>query len=310
MRSTVLSAAVLVLLTAMPGCGAVKQSAYSAAVASRRAGAGLSAREATAEGRRVAYLERDGAEPALVLLHGFGAQKDAWLDLVAEMPPGRRVLVPDLSGHGGSARGPGAYDAQRLTDEAEAWLDAVAPGPVVLGGNSMGGEIATRLALARPTATVGLVLLAPAGVASPDESALADSLRAGQNPLVPTTRAAFDRLVDFAYEVPPDLPGLARDVLVADYAARAPFLRQLFAALGPSEAFAARLPEVAAPALVIWGAQDRVLDASAAPVWAAALGDAEVAVLPGVGHVPMMEASAETARRIEAFLDRVAPVTR
>ena len=294
----------LLLALALPACGPLKRAAVDTVVASRRADAGFETRAATVDGRRVAYLERSGAEPALVLLHGFGAQKDVWLELGAALD-GRRLLAPDLPGHGDSDRGPGAYDAERLAAELGSWLDAIAPGPVALGGNSLGGELAARLALRRPAQTRALVLLAPAGVESPAPAALADSLRAGANPLIPTTRGAFDELVDFAYEVPPDLPGLARDVLAADTRRRAPFLRELFAALGP-RGLEERLPQIDAPALVVWGAQDRVLDPSAAPVWADALG-AELTVLPGVGHVPMMEAPDEVAELTRRFLARAAP---
>ena len=292
---------------ASSGCAPVKRALVGTVMDSRRGDAGLKTRDVEVDGRRVAYLERPGAEPALVMLHGFGANKDVWLALAAELPPGRRLLAPDLSGHGDSERGPGPYDAPRLADEVGAWLDAVAPGPVVLAGNSLGGEIATRLALARPARTRGLVLLDPAGVASPQPAALRDSLLGGTNPLIPTTRAEFDRLVAFAYERDPGIPGPARDVLAADGARRAPFLRLLFASLQADPGgLAGRLGEIRMPALVVWGAADRVLDPSAGPVWRDALGDAELVVLPGVGHVPMMEAPEETAELVAPFLGRVA----
>lgn len=297
------------LLLALSACAPVKRAAVDTVIASRRADAGFETRSVDVDGRRVAYLERPGAEPALVMLHGFGAQKDVWLGLTADLPRGRRLLAPDLSGHGDSDRGPGPYDAPRLAEEAGAWLDAVAPGPVVLAGNSLGGELAARLALRRPDATRALVLLDPAGVASPEPAALRDSLLAGTNPLIPTTRAEFDRLVAFAYERDPGIPGPARDVLAADGARRAPFLRLLFAALQAEPGgLADRLSEIRAPALVIWGAEDRVLDPSAAAVWAERLGEAKLVVLPGVGHVPMMEAPEATAELVGSFLGRAAPL--
>ena len=297
---------VLALLLVAAGCQSAKEAAVSTAVASRRADAGLDVRQVTVDGRAVAYLERPGTEPALVLLHGFGAQKDAWLDLVDALPQGRRVLVPDLAGHGDSPAEPGARQhVARYAADVSAWLAKVARGPVDLAGNSMGGLVAAIVAVETPQAVRSLVLLSPAGVPSPRPSGLDSLVATGVNPLVPTTRAEYDRLVSLAFATPPDLPGLARDVLAADARRRAPFLRRLFADLNstPGE-LRARLPEIRQPVLVVWGAQDRVLDPSAGPLWAEALPDGTLVVLPGVGHAPMMEAPQETARLMTDFLAR------
>ncbi len=298
--------ALLALLLVTAGCQSAKEAVVSAAVASRRADAGLETRQATVDGRTVAYLERPGTEPALVLLHGFGAQKDAWLDLVDVVPEGRRVLVPDLAGHGDSPAEPGArYDGPRYAADVAAWLAEVAGGPVDLAGNSMGGLVATLVTIEAPRAVRSLVLLDPAGVPSPRTSGLDSLVASGTNPLIPTTRAEYDRLLAFVFATPPDLPGVARDVLVADTRERAPFLRRLFADLNrtPGE-LRALLPEIRQPVLIVWGAQDRVLDPSAAPLWAEAIPNATLVVLPGVGHAPMMEEPGETARLITDFLAR------
>ncbi len=296
--------AVLVLLLGITGCQSVKESLVAREVSARRAEAGLQARQATVDGRTVAYLERPGAAPALVLVHGFGAQKDAWLDFVAALPPGRRVLVPDLAGHGESPAEPGArYDGPRYAADLGAWLGQVAGAPVDLGGNSMGGLVATITALEFPAAVRRLVLFDPAGVTAPERSGLDSLVATGANPLIPTTRAEYDQLLSFAFVTPPDLPGIAKDVLVADAQRRAPFLRALFAALNDTPGdLLARLPEIEQPVLLMWGARDRVLSPSAAPVWAGALPDVRVEILPGIGHAPMMEAPGQTARLTSDFL--------
>ena len=293
-----------VLVVALAGCGAVKASLVASALADRRADAGLDPREATVDGRTVTYLERPGAEPAIVLVHGFGASKDAWLRFAAEVPEGRRLLAPDLAGHGGSARDTAvAYDTARLADEVGAWLDAVAAGPVDVVGNSLGGAVAARLALARPDRVRRLVLMDAAGVRGPEPTALDSALARGEMPLIPTTRAAYDRFLDLAFEGDPGIPGPARDVLAADVAERAPFLRGLFERVAAeSDALRPRLGEIRQPTLVIWGAEDRILSPSAVPTWEAGLPDAQTVVVPGVGHAPMQERPAETARLVTDFL--------
>ena len=293
-----------VALTLLGGCGGLKESLVERAIADRRAEAGLETRDVTVDGRTVAYLERPGVEPALVLVHGFGASKDAWLAFARAYPEGRRLLAPDLAGHGGSVRDSSvAYDTERLADEVGAWLDAVAPGDVFVAGNSLGGAVAARLALERPDRVRRLVLMDAAGVRGPEPSALDSALARGEMPLIPTTRAAYDRFVDLAFEGDPGIPGPARDVLAADAARRAPFLRDLFRRIAAeSDALRPRLGEIEQPALVIWGAEDRILSPSAVPLWEAGLPDATAVVLPDVGHAPMQERPAETARLVTDFL--------
>ena len=304
--------ALALLLTATGGCAAVQNAAVDAAVAGRRADAGLAERAVTVDGRRVAYLERPGTEPAVVLVHGFGAEKDGWLAFVDALPPGRRVLAPDLPGHGGSQAGPGAYGAFRLADETAAWLGAVTDRPADLVGNSLGGLVATLVASRAPDGVRRLVLMDPAGVDAPRPSGLDSLLAAGQapggdggaNPLVPTTRAEYDRLLDLVFSGDPEIPGPARDVLARRARDRAPFLRALFENIRGDEGdVTALLPGVRQPALVVWGAEDRVLSPSAGPVWRDGLPDARLVVLPGVGHAPMMEASEASARLVADFLD-------
>ncbi|WP_412062536.1 alpha/beta fold hydrolase [Rubrivirga sp. IMCC45206] len=288
-------------LVALAGCAPLKRSAVAAGVAALRADAGLDVREATVDGRTVAYLERPGSEPALVLLHGFGANKDAWVRLADALPEGRRLLAPDLSGHGDSPAAIGPYGTERYATEVAAWLDTVAPGPVDIAGNSMGGAVAARLALAGRARR--LVVMDPAGVAGPEPSGLDSLLARGEVGLIPTTRAEYDRFVDLTFSRDPDIPGPARDVLAADNVAREPFLTGLFQSLGAEgDALRPRLPEITVPTLVIWGAEDRVLSPSAAPIWADGLPDARLRLLPGVGHAPMMEVPDETAALVEDFL--------
>lgn len=294
---------VAALLT-LAGCGALKQTLVERGIADRRDAAGLVAQEVTVDGRTVAYLERPGAEPALVLVHGFGASKDTWLGFAAAYPEGRRLLVPDLAGHGGSIRDSSAtYDAERLTAEVGAFLGAVAPGTIDVAGNSLGGAVAAGLALMRPDRVRRLVLIDAAGVRGPEPTALDSLVAQGELPLVPTTRAEVDRLFDLVFANDPGIPGPARDVLAADYAGRAPFLRELFRRIAQqNDALQPRLGEIEQPTFVIWGAEDQVLSPSAVPIWEAGLPDATVRVLPDVGHAPQQGRPDLTARLVADFL--------
>jgi pimeloyl-ACP methyl ester carboxylesterase len=103
---------------------------------------------------------RGGEGRPILLLHGFGGA--AWN--YTEMAPllaGRRLLVPDLPGHGGSEPLP----APSLSGFADAVATLLAE-PVAVFGHSMGGVVALRLAERHPELVRSLVLAAPAGISS------------------------------------------------------------------------------------------------------------------------------------------------
>lgn len=64
-----------------------------------------------------------------------------------------------------------------------------------------------------------------------------------------------------------------------------------------------RIGALRAPTLVLWGGQDHVFDASGVNVLRTHLPQAHIAVLPDLGHLPMMEAPADTAGRYARFLE-------
>src|SRR5947209_3201401 len=111
-----------------------------------------------------------GSGPPLVLVHGLGGAPTNWLHVAPALAEERRVIVPALPGHGGSAPLP---EAQTLDPYAEALLavleheDAL-PAPLV--GHSLGGIVGLRAAVLRPDAISGLVLAAAAGISSSTRS--------------------------------------------------------------------------------------------------------------------------------------------
>jgi pimeloyl-ACP methyl ester carboxylesterase len=107
-----------------------------------------------------------GAGPPIVLVHGLGGMASNWRLVAPELAGERRVIVPELPGHGGSRP---LEDARTVDPYADAVLavagaeDAV-PAPWV--GHSLGGLVGLRAALRRPETVTGLVLAAGAGISS------------------------------------------------------------------------------------------------------------------------------------------------
>lgn len=121
---------------------------------------GLEPRIDERRGVRLRVFE-GGAGPPLLLVHGYGGAAWNFAELVPLLA-GRRLIVPDLPGHGGSSPLPSA-------PTLSAFADALAPlleSPTDVLGHSLGGVVALRLATRQPELVRRLLLAAPAGISS------------------------------------------------------------------------------------------------------------------------------------------------
>ncbi|RVD59850.1 alpha/beta fold hydrolase [Mesorhizobium sp. M2D.F.Ca.ET.185.01.1.1] len=108
-------------------------------------------------------VECGAGSKTVVLLHGFGSCQAIWHDVAASLAPVMRVLAYDLPGHGHSLECEGIGGAKQAARTILADLAARRPDKVHLVGHSMGGAVATLMALADPGRVASLTLLAPGG---------------------------------------------------------------------------------------------------------------------------------------------------
>jgi len=121
-------------------------------------------------------LERPGAEPAVLCVHGYCQSSAYWaptLDQVASR--GRRALAPDLPGFGASAALPGPYTMEAYADGLAALLDQRRIARVALCGGSMGGVVAQHFALRHPDRLDRLLLVATGAVMGDPAAGLAQA---------------------------------------------------------------------------------------------------------------------------------------
>lgn len=269
---------------------------FQVATALGRRSAGLKLAHTEVDGHRVAYLHGGRGEP-LLLLHGFGANKDHWAMIARFLTPHFRVIAPDLPGFGDSSRLESAnYGIEQQLARIAAFARAVGLDSFHLGGNSMGGYLATLYALRHPQVVKSLWLLAPAGVFSAEQSEMLRLLESGDNPLVAIDMAAFDRLANLCFCKQPFMPAQFKKPLLARSIIEAPFNTKIFAEMftepvALEDCIAALVPRT----LVVWGDDDRVLHPSALEILRPLLGKAEFILMRDMGHVPMIERPAETA---------------
>lgn len=273
------------------------------AVAAERARAGLTEHQIRIGEFNIHYLDGGRGEP-LLLLHGFGADKDNWTRVAAHLTDDYRVIAPDLPGFGESSHPMDAdYGIAVQVERLHAFVQALELPAVHLGGNSMGGDIAGMYGAAHPAAVRSLWLLDPGGVASAEPSEYFRRLESGQgNPLIIQNVAQFDQLLDFVAAEPPFIPGAMKRVLAERAVARRDLLAKIFGQIRqqkiPLEEALAHSP---IPTLIVWGKQDRVLDPSGARVLADVMPNARVALMDDTGHIPMLEHPAAVAEDFETF---------
>lgn len=277
--------------------------AYHLSMAAERALAGLEVKQTRAAGFEIRYLTGGTGEP-LLLLHGFGADKSNWTRVAGELADDYRVIAPDLPGFGASDRPEDAdYSVAAQAERVHAFVEALDLDAVHIGGNSMGGGIAGAYAAAHPDAIRSLWLLAPFGVAGAPPAALHRHIETGgDNLLLPRTHDQYYRLLDWVFENPPYIPAPVKYTLAQRAVQRRPLLSDIFEQLNNSDFdLAAALSDSEAPALIVWGRDDRLLSADGARLLAAAMPRAEVQMLEDTGHAPMLEKPGAVVRAFRAF---------
>ena len=273
-----------------------------------RALSGLSEDTVAMGPHTVHYLVGGSGEP-VVLLHGIFAEKDHWVDFARPLTGRYRVIAPDLPGFGESGRLPDqAYDYATQTARLKTLLDGLGLGRVHLAGNSMGGTLAALFALRYPERVASVALVgAPHGIKTPRPSVMDGWIDAGKTPLVVHDAAQFAQMMDLLFTQRPFLPYPILQAAQAEAVRDAPSNTRLWKEqLKDRYLLDAQIGALQQPTLVLWGADDRLFDASGADVLRSHLKNPHIQVLPGVGHLPMMEAPQATAQAYLRFLDELA----
>ncbi|MBB3275782.1 MULTISPECIES: alpha/beta hydrolase [unclassified Pseudoxanthomonas] len=281
--------------------------------------AGLSLHHAGVAGHRWAYAERgakDPAAPTLVMIHGFTGSKENWYPLAERLVGQYRVVIPDLPGWGASERKAGedyGFDAQnRRLAEFIARVARRPGSPLVLLGHSMGGGIVALTAADRPDLVDRVALIDAAGVRFRD-NVFGEQVLAGHNPFAVHDEASLKRYLDTVFhreEAKPSIPWPASRGLIDWRRAQAPFEQAVLDRIGRGpEAF---LPGQAAahvrqPTLLLWCAQDRVIDPSALELYAERIPQAVKVRLSDCGHMSIMERPDDVAAAVDYLIRNGVP---
>jgi pimeloyl-ACP methyl ester carboxylesterase len=234
-----------------------------------------------------------GQGPELGFLAGFGGLPK-WIPFLDRLAEQRTVIVPSLPGFPGGERGHTVLDSHLDWVIATCQLLRLAGlDGADLAGSSVGGSLAAEIAALWPGAVKRLALIAPFGLF--DEKDPATDPWAQRAPDVPGLMCADPARWEELKAQPeghndPEWP--IEQVRAAEAAAR------IFWPLGNTK-LEKRLPLIAAPTLLVWGEQDRIMPRSYADKFAHAIkGKTELKVIPGAGHLAELDKPEETAAAI------------
>jgi pimeloyl-ACP methyl ester carboxylesterase len=289
------------------GCDSVGPTLKDKAYALERSRAGVERKEITlADGTHVVYLEGGRGAP-LVLVHGFGADKDNFTRVARFLTPHYRVIAPDLVGFGESShRADVDYHYAAQAERLHAFVQALGLQRIDLGGNSMGGAIAMSYAAQHPQEVASLWLIDCAGIAEAPPSELAKLIATtGTNPLMIAQESDYPAFIKFVMSDPPWIPSSVMDVLARERIANQALERQVFQQIA-TDSVSAAVAGLKTPTLVMWGEEDRALSVGTVPVLQKLLPNAQAIVMPHVGHAPMIERPGESAADYVRFRTRLA----
>jgi pimeloyl-ACP methyl ester carboxylesterase len=251
---------------------------------------------------------RNDPQP-IVLLHGTSASLHTWEGWVAALKGQRRVITVDMPGFGLTGPAPdGDYHLPRYADFVVAVLDQLQLQQVVLGGNSLGGEIAWMTAVRHPARVSKLVLVDAGGYPFKTEGmpigfkiARIPALKPLMTRLLP--RGMIESSVRSVYgdpaKVTPELIDRYYELTLREGNRESLGLRFSQAPLG---AFASEIPQIKQPTLIIWGGQDHLIPPDNAQRFAQDIAGSRLVMFDTLGHVPQEEDPAATVVPVQAFL--------
>lgn len=296
----------LALALLLPGCEKIEGPIFHAMNDYENSRAGLTAATVQVDDITWSYLKnewKDGQE-TVVLLHGFTADKSNWVRFAGAFGPGYNIVIPDLPGHGETTHDIKlAYDIDTQARRVLSMMDTLGVHKFHIAGNSMGGAIAARAAWLAPANILSLGLFDAAG-AHMQDSEFDAQLAEGNNPLIVKNPGDMATVMAWATAQPPFLPWPVLSVLERTAIERAELHEKIFKDLRRDNSIdqTAILPEVIARTLVLWGDQDRLLHVANADLFVTTMPNAKKVIMPGIGHVPMVEAPEESAKIYRDFL--------
>ncbi len=244
-------------------------------------------------GLTIAY-SRHGEGTPLVLIHGFPLDHSIWQDLIPHLEVEFEVILPDLRGFGMSASATEPYGMSDMADDIAGLLDHLEIGTTALAGHSMGGYVALAFASKYPQRIRGFGLVSSQALADPPDR------KQGR---YKTAEDVQQKGVGVVVETM--APKLSAHPGVQDYARGLIARQSSEGIIGALKAMAERedgtsvLSALSVPITLVHGDADALIPIERAREIKSLAPAAHLTELPGIGHLPMMEAAEKTAQALK-----------
>lgn len=252
------------------------------------------------------HVDLDGQRdaPPLLLIHGSGASGASWATVVPALAACHHVVRIDLPGCGKSSAAT-SYDVPAQAGRVATLLDELGLRAVTVVGHSSGGYVATALAEQRPDLVGSLAMISTGphiDALLPQPAVLRALLAPPLGPLLWWRRsdAMIRKGIGATLAGPATIPSdMVDDARTTTYRAFRETLRENTAYLA-ERPVPERLADLGLPVLALFGADDPRWDPASAAQYGVVPG-VRVELLPGVGHIPMLEAPEAVGRLLTDF---------
>jgi len=254
-------------------------------------------------GIEISYGDRGSGRP-IVFLHAFPLNRSMWDDQVEALSVDYRVITPDWRGFGGSSPGPttmATMDA--FADDLAGLLDHLTVTEPIICGLSMGGYAAMAFLRRHPGRIAALILADTRATPDTDEArrtrleTAASVRRDGVSTLVPGMTRRL--LGESTLSTRPDIVERINSMILSAKPEGVALALEAMAARGDSSGL---LRTVEVPTLIICGEEDVLTPPAESSLMSRAVKGSQLALIPGAGHLPNIEKSAEFNETVMAFL--------
>jgi pimeloyl-ACP methyl ester carboxylesterase len=248
----------------------------------------------------VTVTDSGTGRPVLLLHGGGGPQTVAGFAALLAEHGDSRVVTPIHPGMGGTPRPDGLSTIRELAAVYVGLLDELDLHDVTVIGNSIGGWIAAEMALLASPRITAQVIVDAAG------------LQLDAHPIVDFFSLTLDQVADLSYYTPDafrlnldTMPAAQKAMMAGNRATLAVYSGRTVA--DPS--LLGRLPAIAVPTLVVWGAADRVVPVEHGQAYTAAIPGARFHLIDTAGHLPQLETPGLLLQVVQDFAGTLAPTT-
>lgn len=257
------------------------------------------------DGLKLRYLESGkGKENHVLFIHGLGSAADRWMKIPDELSSDFHSIAIDLPGFGESDKPEKmTYAIEQFRDIITSFLTEIHINneEISLIGHSLGGYIASEMAIQNKKNIGKLVLIDSSGMLEKPTTILEEYFQAAMNPTQENVRKAFEKMVSDPKRIPQQLvDGFIHRINMpnAKHAFKSTLVNSATTQIGLERL--RKLSDI--PTLILWGANDRVIPLEHSKFFNESIEDSILEIIEDAGHAPFAEKPDQVCKLLKNFL--------